>query len=197
MFHFRTMKKEISFVICCFFVMIVTAQKRNYLLYTDSNITNLKQQIKVDNDIKNSWEKQLKHADELVLKDRFKADNCQVLGLAYRMTGDEKYAKTIKKILIDYTSKDTWEGANLLNRTPAWKGGLNTSHTSFFVSIGFDCIYNYLTKKERKDIAENLVRVGIQPALDDWLLPNSNFHTFDTMGHNWWSACVIWLVLAP
>ncbi|MWW25456.1 DUF4962 domain-containing protein [Algibacter wandonensis] len=190
MFHFRTMKKGISFVICCFFVMIVTAQKRNYLLYTDSNITNLKQQIKVDNDIKNSWEKQLKHADELVLKDRFKADNCQVLGLAYRMTGDEKYAKTIKKILIDYTSKDTWEGANLLNRTPAWKGGLNTSHTSFFVSIGFDCIYNYLTKKERKDIAENLVRVGIQPALDDWLLPNSNFHTFDTMGHNWWSACV-------
>lgn len=26
--------------------------------------------------------------------------------------------------------------------------------------------------------------------MDDWLNPETNIHTIDTMGHNWWSACV-------
>ena len=184
------MIKRILLVVICITVQSINAQNRNYLLYTNSNISNLKKQILVDNAIKNIWEAQLKEADGLIEKDKLKAADCQVLGLAYRMTNDEKYAKVIKKIVFNYTAKETWEGQSLLNRTPAWKGGLNTSHTSFFISIGFDCIYNYLTKNERKQIAEGIVKNGIKPTMDDWLNPNTNFHTFDTMGHNWWSACV-------
>ncbi|MEI6865615.1 heparinase II/III family protein [Flavicella sp.] len=184
------MKNRILLVVFCLSMCTVYSQKRNYLLYTDGNISNFKEQIKVDNTIKSSWEDQLKNADDLVLKGKYKVADCQVLGLAYRMTGDEKYAKIIKKILFNYISKETWESQGLLNRTPSWKGGLKTSHTSFFTSIGFDCIYLYLTKKERKEIAEGIAKVGIKPAMDDWLNANSNIHTFDTMGHNWWSACV-------
>ncbi|WP_405607886.1 heparinase II/III family protein [Polaribacter sp. Asnod1-A03] len=184
------MKKGILLICCCLTVFTTYSQKRNYLLYTDDNINRLQSQIKTNGVVKNSWEQQLKKAEEFVDKSKLKASDCQVLGLAYRMTGDEKYAKVIKKILFDYISKDTWEGKELLSRTPSWTGNLTTSHNNFFLSIGFDSAYNYLTKKERKEIAEGLVRVGIQPILDNWLSPETNFHTFDTMGHNWWSACV-------
>ncbi|UXP32620.1 heparinase II/III-family protein [Reichenbachiella agarivorans] len=166
------------------------AQDRNYLLYTDDNITRLKSQIKSDPAIKELWNDQLKQAKTLVKSNKGGAADCLLLGLAYRMTGEEQYAKSIKRILEDYTSKETWEGNELLSRTPSWQGGLKTSHTSFYIAVGYDCIYTFLTPDERHKIATDFVRVGIDPARQDWLLVDTNFHTFDTMGHNWWSACV-------
>lgn len=106
------------------------------------------------------------------------------------MTGDKRFAERIKAVLLDVTRQENWEGQDLLQRTPPWKGGLGTAHTSFYVAIGYDCAYDYLTSAERKQIAEGIVKTGIKPAMGDWLLPETSFHTFDTMGHNWWSACV-------
>lgn len=175
-----------------FFVLsvYVSAQGRNYLIHTDANIARLKAQVKSNESVKNAWKEQLAKAEKMADRDRNGARDCQELGLAYRMTGEERFAEAIKKILLDYTSRDTWEGQDLLNRTPAWQGGLTTSHTSFYIAIGYDCIYDYLLPKERKKIAEGFVHVGISPLRGDWLNPDTNFHTFDTMGHNWWSACV-------
>ena len=175
-----------------FFVLsvYVSAQGRNYLIHTDANIARLKAQVKSNESVKNAWKEQLDKAEKMANRDRNGARDCQELGLAYRMTGEECFAEAIKKILLDYISRDTWEGKDLLNRTPAWRGGLTTSHTCFNIAIGYDCIYYYLLPKERKKIAEAFVRVGISPLRDNWLNPDTNFHTFDTMGHNWWSACV-------
>ncbi|GIZ09790.1 hypothetical protein FUMI01_25170 [Flavobacterium sp. UMI-01] len=166
------------------------AQKRNYLMYTDSNISNLKNHIKTDEATKKNWEELYKTAKDLTKKNKLGGKDCHVLGLAYRMTGEEAFAAVIKKILLDYTSKKTWEGATLLKREPAWQGGLGTSHTSYDIAMGFDCIYNYLNASEKKQIAKEIVRLGIIPARTDWLDPQKNMHTYDTMGHNWWSACV-------
>ncbi len=35
-----------------------------------------------------------------------------------------------------------------------------------------------------------MVRLGILPTLDDWILPEKRIHALDSMGHNWWSVCV-------
>lgn len=161
-----------------------------YLLHTDANITRLKNQIETDEVVRVSWENVLERAEQLSSKEHPGAADCQELGLAYRMTGESRFAEAIKKILVDYTKKETWEGRELLNRSPAWKGGLNTSHTSFYIALGYDCAYEFLTPSERTEIANGIVRVGINPLRNDWLNPQTNFHTFDTMGHNWWSACV-------
>jgi hypothetical protein len=184
------MKNRILLVACFLSISILIAQKRNYLLHSDVNISQLKNHISEDDYVKNSWEKQLEKAEGLVKKTKLQASDCKLLALAYRMTGDEVYAKAIKQILYSYIAKDTWGSKGLLSRTPAWKGGLNTSHTTFFTSIGFDCIYNYLSKKEKKEIAKGIVKLGIEPTLGDWFNADTNFHTFDTMGHNWWSACM-------
>ena len=166
------------------------AQKRRYLLHTDANISRLKEQIKNDPEVKKAWENQLNRAEDILKRERSGAPDLQELGLAYRMTGDTRFAEKIKKILIQVTAQESWEGEDLLKRTPPWRGGLGTSHTSFYVAIGYDCAWTYLTPLERKQIAAGIVKVGIKPAMEDWVTPETNLHTFDTMGHNWWSACV-------
>ena len=184
------MKKLIVLVLVSFMSCAVFAQKRAYLLHTDANIDRLKRQIEKNEEIRDAWQKQKDAADQLVERDRCSAADCQVLGLAYRMTGEDKYGEAIKKVLLAQVKKDTWEGRELLSRTPSWQGGLGVAHSSFFLSIGFDCAYNYLSFSDRKEIAEGLARLGIQPQMHDWLNADTNIHTFDTMGHNWWSACV-------
>jgi len=184
------MKKIVLYIICCFSVINLYSQERGYLLYTDQNIAKLKHQIKSNQFIKNQWSDQLNTAKELLKKDKLRSKDCLLLGLAYRMTGDEKYAKKTKDVLLDYTSRKTWEGKALLGRNPAWKAGLGTSHTSYDIAMGFDCIYDYLSEDEQTQIAEGIVLLGINPARVDWLNPDTSYHTFDTMGHNWWSACV-------
>ncbi|WP_321345263.1 heparinase II/III family protein [uncultured Draconibacterium sp.] len=185
------MMKKIGLLILIAILSIsVQAQKRAYLFHTDANIKRLKNLVEKNEEVRQSWNTQLETAQKLLERDHLGAADCQVLGLAYRMTGDEKYAKAIKKILLDNVKRNTWEGRELLNRTPSWQGGLGVAHNSFFLSIGLDCAYDYLTPSERKEIAQGLARLGVKPQLHDWLDATTNFHTFDTIGHNWWSACV-------
>jgi len=160
------------------------------LLFTDANIARLKDQIKSDPEVKQAWEHQLQKAEDLQKRERNVAIDLQELGLAYRMTGETRFAERIKQTLLQLTSQKTWEGSDLLQRTPPWKGGLGTAHGTFNATVGFDCAYDYLSPDERKQIAEGIVRLGIKPAMDDWMNPETNQHTIDTMGHNWWSACV-------
>ncbi len=168
----------------------VKAQNRDYLLFTEANIIKLKNKIISSTEVKEEWNKQYKNAKKLLKKDRLKSKDAHLLGLVYRMTGEEKFANKLKELLFNYTSKTTWEGKTLLNRNPPWIGGLGTSHTSYDIAIGFDCIYKYLNSSEKEELAQGIVRLGIQPARHDWLDTTTNMHTYDTMGHNWWSACV-------
>ena len=184
------MKKRTLIILFSAIITISYAQKRNYLLYTDDNIVRLKDQIKTSESIKSNWNEQYKKAKALLKKDKLKSTDGLLLGLVYRMTGEEKFASKLKALLLDYTSKNTWEGSTLLKRNPPWIGGLGTSHTSYDIAVGFDCIYDYLTLTEKAQIAKDIVRLGITPARHDWLEADTNMHTYDTMGHNWWSACV-------
>ncbi|MFD2034765.1 heparinase II/III family protein [Belliella marina] len=166
------------------------AQQRQYLLHSDQNIARLKRQVEQDRQVAESWKVKLGQAERLMEKDRWSAPDCQLLSLVYRMTGDKRFAEAIRKTLLDYAGRETWEGHDLLNRTPPWKGGLETAHTCFYMALGYDAAYDYLSKSDRHIIAEGIVRVGIEPLMGDWLDPQTSFHTLDTMGHNWWSACV-------
>ena len=79
---------------------------------------------------------------------------------------------------------------DLLGRDPSWHAGLGTACTLYEVSVGFDCAYDALSPEDRRTIAQGLVNLGILPTLNDWLIGPHRIHSLDTMGHNWWSACV-------
>lgn len=163
---------------------------QHYLLHTDANIQRLKKLIEADAYIKEAWQTQLQKAEGILRKKHAGTPDLQELSLAFRMTNDSRFLNKIKQILIENVNKETWEGRDLLNRDPAWKGGLGTAHTTFYMALGYNCVYGSLSSKERKQIAEGIVKLGIEPAMNNWLSVDNNFHTLDNMGHNWWSACV-------
>ena len=168
---------------------VILKETHPYLFYTDDRVKELRKAIGQDLTIRDEWNKFLAMTSEVADKEGNSGivDN---LGLAYLMTGEEKYAKKMKEILFSYCERQQWEGNDLLKRDPSWHAGLGLARTTRTVAIGYDCIYDYLSPAERKLIVEALVNKGILPTLNDWLIGPQRIHSLDSMGHNWWSVCV-------
>ncbi|MBN2313454.1 MAG: heparinase II/III family protein [Sedimentisphaerales bacterium] len=166
---------------------------------------------RIDNEaiFKEAWNKLLRRADrlleqELVSKEyaeggsgqhgNYKRPSSQIsdmgetLGLAYQMTGEKHYAEKLRDALIHYGSLSRWAGD--AHHNPPWHSELNTARFCYGYAVGYDSIYDYLSDDERKTIAEAMIRLGILPTLDDWVLGDKRIHALDSMGHNWWSVCV-------
>ena len=110
------------------------------------------------------------------------------LGLAYQMTGERRYAKKLRDALIHYGHLARWAGD--AHRDPPWHSELNTARFCYGYAVGYDSIYDFLSAEEKKNIAGSMIRLGIGPTLDDWILGEKRIHALDSMGHNWWSVCV-------
>lgn len=111
--------------------------------------------------------------------------NMPYLSFAYEITGDEKYFLKAKELMLKYCSYSRWYGKGSIG-----KGELNTGHFLTGMSYGWAAFSHKFTENEKKYIAERIYTLGIRAQLDDWLLPGTKIHCFDTMGHNWWPVCV-------
>jgi len=116
------------------------------------------------------------------------ADMCPTLGLAYQMTGNKRYAGKLRDAMIHYGSFSRWAGD--AHHDPPWHSELNTARFCYGYAVGYDSIYDFLSEDEKKTVAGAMVRLGILPTLDDWVLGEKRIHALDSMGHNWWSVCV-------
>ncbi len=140
------------------------------LLFSDADIAHLKTKDGIEK-VRRLAEKPGRNAME-------------ALCLAYRVTGDESYARKAKERL-----------ENLIERpvsrfSPEWGGGLNGAQKCYEMAIAYDSLYDYLGETERKDFSNRIVENGIRPMLDVWLHGRTRTTAIDSMGHNWWSACV-------
>ncbi len=188
---------------------------RPRLFFTPEKLSRLKQRIEQDDRFRQAWlrikeraDRQLK--DKLVSKEYAEGGSGQhgnygapggqianmapTLGLAYRMTGNKEYAQKLKEALLAYGELTRWAGD--AGNVPPWHSELNTARFCFGYAVGYDCIYDYLSEAERTSIAQAMIRLGILPTLNDWLLPGERIHALDSMGHNWWSVCVAMAGLA-
>jgi hypothetical protein len=96
------------------------------------------------------------------------------LGLAYRWTGEQKYAeKAVENLLTVCAFKD-WNPSHFLD----------TAEMSHAVGLGYDWLYSYLDVETREKIRAGLVKNGFEPALSaykkSWW-PKSE--------HNWNQVC--------
>ena len=137
------------------------------LLFTDVNIAHLK----------NPEGK----AKATRLAEKEKKQKIEALSLAYRVTGERKYAQQVRTILLH---------SCITSPSRSWGSGLACAHKCMETAIGFDSIRDFLSTEERKKIAAGIVERGIRPMLAEWLLGETRTTTIDSMGHNWWSACV-------
>ena len=182
---------------------------RPMLLFTAEKLERLHKRIDEDTLFSKAWDKLLGRADtlleaKLVSKEYAEGGSGQhgnygrpssqitdmagTLGLAYQITGEKRYAKKLRDALIHYGTLNRWAGD--ANRDPPWHSELNTARFCCGYAVGYDSIYDFLSEQERKTIAGSMVRLGIKPTLDDWILGEKRIHALDSMGHNWWSVCV-------
>lgn len=165
------------------------AQKHPYLFFTKQRLDLLKSRIKTDTAMSSNWKSILSVADNLLIKGDAKA-KIDYLSLAWLMTGDRRYGVKVKELLLSLCTQKTWSNAEMLKREPAWNSDLKTAENCWTVAVGYDAIYDFLSATEKKQIVDGLIRMGIKPALNEWILPGTRIHTLNSMGHNWWSACV-------
>ena len=112
------------------------------------------------------------------------------LGLLYQLTGEEQYADKLREALLYYAKYVRWTGQSFEHRSPPWHSELDTAKFCFGFATGYDALYSFLSDVDRKTISEAMVRLAVLPTLNDWILPGTRIHSFDSMGHNWWGVCV-------
>jgi oligo-alginate lyase len=112
------------------------------------------------------------------------------LGLLYHLTGDRRYADKLREAMLYYAQYVRWAGQSFFRRSPPWHSELDTAKFSFGYATGYDALHAVLSDADRKTITEAMVKLAVQPLLNDWVLPGTRIHSFDSMGHNWWGVCV-------
>ena len=86
----------------------------------------------------------------------------QKTGVLYQILDDEKYAKYVKDMLMQY--EEMYKTLPLHPKTRSYARGklfwqcLNDSNWLVYVSQAYDCIYNYLSVEERNKLETNLFR---------------------------------------
>ncbi len=160
------------------------------LFFTPDRIEALKARITTEKSSAEAWAVILAAADHAVEKPSDAGRTLEQLALAYRMTGDKRYAGLVRDALRREVAKSNWGEADLLNRDPVWHSGLGLARSLYAAAVAFDSVHDALTPDERREIAKGIVDLGVRPTLNDWILGSQRIHSLDTMGHNWWSACV-------
>ncbi len=145
------------------------------LFFTPERTAQLQERIPTEPTTANAWSNLLAGAESI-----------EELSLAYRMTGERRFAERARNAIRGLR----WEDAMLMRRDPPWHAGLGAGRSCYESAVAFDSIYDALTPEERQTLAQYIVDRGILPTLNDWVLGGQRIHTLDSMGHNWWSACV-------
>lgn len=159
------------------------------LLFTKERVASAKSKIGNDSTYTKAWHEIKTQADKL-LNSNNAIDQTEYLALAYLMTNEKKYADKIASILRKASNTKSFGNSEMLARKPAWRSELKLAWKAQQAAIGYDVVYSQLTQSERKEIATGLYNVMVEPLLGDWLLESSRIHSLNSMGHNWWTACV-------
>lgn len=165
------------------------------LAFNTANIARVRDLIANDPIAKSRWEAQRRIAEAALSKpvtqERRIDEALEALALAYRVTGDARFAKGARALLLKRASKPDWlTDLPLSRRSPPWKSDLGMGFAAASYGIAYDAIRETLDPADRKLIVDGLVRGAIIPILDDWVDGAHRIHTLDTMGHNWWGHIV-------
>jgi len=114
----------------------------------------------------------------------------QKAGVLYQILDDEKYAKYVKDMLMQY--EEMYKTLPLHPKTRSYARGklfwqcLNDSNWLVYVSQAYDCVYNYLTEEERNKLETNLFK----PFADHISIDSPQFYQRVHNHSTWGNAAV-------
>ncbi len=172
-----------------------TSQSGAALAFNPANITRANRMIASDPVARQRWDAQRAIADAAlagpVQGDRRIDAALEALALAYRVTGEARYAEGARRLLLRRAAKVDWLGdMPLARRDPPWKSDLGMGYAAASYGIAYDAIRDTLSAADRRTIVDGLIRSAILPIMGDWVDGRTRIHTLDTMGHNWWGHIV-------
>ncbi len=116
--------------------------------------------------------------------------NALACGVVYQLTKDERYAKYVKELLLRYAALyNTWGRHPKRKNDPGGKifwQNLNDNVWGVYMIQGYDCVYDYLTAAERKNIESDLFAAYVNE------LTVVNKKVFDLVhNHATWSVAAV------
>ena len=117
----------------------------------------------------------LDEEDSILPISREEISRMVILGCAWQMTGEEKYAERAVKELRKVCSYDDWCTSHFLA----------TAEMALAVSVGYDWFFDYLTDDFKDEMAEKVLQYAVKPALSKNYLKN----WFTWSKNNWNSIC--------
>lgn len=120
-------------------------------------------------------------------------------GVAYQITGDSRYAEKVKEILFEYAEMYPGLGYHPLVLSPVpgkifWQT-LNESVWLVHTSVAYDCIYEYLSHKDRKYLEKNLFYPVANFIMDGTPDNPANNKVFNKMhNHGTWATSAVGMI---
>jgi len=114
----------------------------------------------------------------LLDKSRTCLDRVSTLALAYRLSGDEKYAARAARELEAAAAFQDWNPSHFLD----------TAEMSCAFGIGYDWLYDYLSKEQRATVRKALMEKGLGPGLESYR-GTGKFGWWTKAHHNWSQVC--------
>jgi hypothetical protein len=185
--------------------------RRPRLFYDQARIGELRAQIQPGKPLASQWSAILENANGLLRAELIEeatanqgagddagfgrasqqiASMAFTLGIAYHLSGEQRYAEKLRQALLHFGSYHSWHGPGFPRRVPAWHSELNTARFCVAFGVGLDALYSFLSTDDRATISTALREKGILATFQDWLAPDTRIHSLDSMGHNWWAVCV-------
>lgn len=169
------------------------------LFFTESDETELKARIKTDPLVAKLYAELIRRSDfilttpptkhyikdgrRLLSESRYALKNILHTGMAWRMSGDEKYLKRAIQELHAACSFKDWNPSHFLD----------TAEMSTAVAIGYDWLYHDLTPAQRNHFSTSLTKLGLDPARKGY--SKSNRTWWSTYRSNWTQVCAAGLLI--
>lgn len=101
------------------------------------------------------------------------------LGLAYRWTGNEKYADELVNVVNDACNFPNWNPAHFLD----------VAEMTFAVAIAYDWLYEYLDDQTKNEMENCLIRKGLNKGLHAYENEQVDYGWWKEVSHNWNQVC--------
>ncbi len=140
------------------------------VLITDADIERVRSLLKTDKAVRKMRDVVFKQAQDvlsqepvehvligprLLTQSRRAVSRVTTLGVAYRLTGERKYAERARTEMLTAAAFPDWNPSHFLD----------TAEMTNALAIGYDCFYRDLSPADRSTISKAIVRLGLLPGL--------------------------------